>query len=165
MNDTTVMVISALLGTIAYTCTTILLIVALRRRREDLVTDVSFREMSEARSAQVMGLRMPWPLGRRRLEMMADRIEAVFASNKVSARIWGADTLDQSIDIIRFRFTSVSPVRPNSCLAEEIGLSLGAPGVSIEMDTDLLGWIVVPVLWDELAADTVLRLVPHEVTA
>lgn len=165
MNDTTVMVISALLGTSAFACTTILLIVARRHGRENLVLDVPFREMSEARSAQVMRLRMPWPLGRNRLDMMADRAEAVFASNKMAVRIWGADTLDSSIDMIRFRFTTALPARPGGMryIADDIALSLGAPGVSIEMDTECMGWIVVPVFWDELAADAVLRLVPHEV--
>ncbi len=61
--------------------------------------------------------------------------------------------------MIRFRFSS-SLFRTNAIgyLADEIALSSGAPGVSIdvgiEMDTALTGtgWIVVPVLWNEVTA-------------
>lgn len=168
MSDALSVMTAVLLGVAGFIPTLLVVIMAAKARpgapRDEHV------ELLESRPEQISALRMPWPVARRRLEMMADRTEAVFASNKVAARIWGAATLDRSVDMIRFRFSS-SLFRTDAMgyLADEIALSLGAPGVSIdvgiEMDTALTGWIVVPVLWNELAADAVLRLVPHEVIA
>lgn len=157
MNDANLVIITVLLGVAGFIPTLLVVIMAATARpgapRDEHV------ELLESRPEQISALPMPWPVVRKRLDMMADRIEAVFASNKVAAHIWGADMLDRSVDMIRFRFSS-SLFRTNAIgyLADEIALSLGAPGVSIdvgiEMDTALTGtgWIVVPVLWNEVTA-------------
>lgn len=146
--DLSVIIVIAL-GVSAFLPTFLLLAMARRAARDEpSVLDRPFVELLESQPA----LAMPWPVSRRRLEMIADRSEAVFASLKVVASVCGSDGIDRHIPAIRFRFTVTQPLSSASgrYFAEEIALSLGAPSVDIEMDTQKSGWICVPVAWDEL---------------
>ena len=67
---------------------------------------------------------------RRRLEMQADRIEAVLASHKVQGRVWGGTVTPR---FIRFQvMTSLdTKVTRVAGLSEEIALALGAPATRV----------------------------------
>ncbi|MEA3336037.1 MAG: DNA translocase FtsK [Chloroflexota bacterium] len=67
---------------------------------------------------------------RRRLEMQADRIEAVLASHKVPGRVWGGTITPR---FIRFQLTTSLGTRVNkvSQLSEEFALSLGVSSARI----------------------------------
>lgn len=67
---------------------------------------------------------------RRRLEMQADRIEAVLASHKVQGRVWGGAVTPR---FIRFQVITSLDTKVNRvvALSEEIALSLGVPATRI----------------------------------
>ncbi|MCB0248194.1 MAG: DNA translocase FtsK, partial [Anaerolineae bacterium] len=67
---------------------------------------------------------------RRRLEMQADRIEAVLASHKVQGRVWGGTVTPR---FIRFQVMTSLDTKVNrvSGLSEEIALSLGVPATRV----------------------------------
>lgn len=67
---------------------------------------------------------------RRRLEMQADRIEAVLASHKVQGRVWGGTVTPR---FIRFQVMTSLDTRVNrvASLSEEIALSLGVPATRV----------------------------------
>lgn len=67
---------------------------------------------------------------RRRLDMQADRIEAVLASHRVPGRVWGGQVTPR---FIRFQITTSLGTKVNkiSQLSEEIALSLGVPATRI----------------------------------
>jgi S-DNA-T family DNA segregation ATPase FtsK/SpoIIIE len=67
---------------------------------------------------------------RRRLEMQADRIEAVLASHRVPGRVWGGTITPR---FIRFQLTTSLGTKVNkvSQLSEEIALSLGVHSTRI----------------------------------
>lgn len=67
---------------------------------------------------------------RRRLEMQADRIEAVLASHKVAGRVWGGTVTPR---FIRFQVTTGmgTKVSKVSELAEELALSLGVASTRV----------------------------------
>lgn len=67
---------------------------------------------------------------RRRLEMQADRIEAVLASHKVPGRVWGGTVTPR---FIRFQVTTAlgTKVSRVSELSEEIALSLGVASARV----------------------------------
>lgn len=67
---------------------------------------------------------------RRRLEMQADRIEAVLASHKVQGRVWGGAVTPR---FIRFQVMTSLDTKVNrvSGLSEEIALSLGVPATRV----------------------------------
>lgn len=66
----------------------------------------------------------------RSMEHQADRIEAVLASHKISARVWGGVVLPR---FCRYQLTFTSGTRVDSVtrLAEEMALSLGVPAVRV----------------------------------
>ncbi len=67
---------------------------------------------------------------RRRLELQADRIEAVLASHKVAGRVWGGTVTPR---FIRFQVTTGfgTKVSKVSQLSEEIALSLGVASTRV----------------------------------
>ena len=71
---------------------------------------------------------MTTTLGHRRLEMQADRIEAVLASHKVAGRVWGGVVLPR---FVRYQMTTAMGTRVDQItrLEEEIALSLGVPSI------------------------------------
>lgn len=66
----------------------------------------------------------------RAMEHQADRIEAVLASHKISARVWGGVVLPR---FCRYQLTFSTGTRVDSVtrLAEEMALSLGVPAVRV----------------------------------
>ena len=68
---------------------------------------------------------MTAPIGRRRLEMTGDRIEAVCASHKVSAHVWGG-LMRRRGKVVFVVTTSPDPYDMRK-LQDEIALSLGVP--------------------------------------
>ncbi len=67
---------------------------------------------------------------RRRLEMQADRIEAVMASHRVPGRVWGGTVTPR---FVRFQLTTGLGVKVNKVaqLSEEIAMSLGVPSARV----------------------------------
>jgi S-DNA-T family DNA segregation ATPase FtsK/SpoIIIE len=67
---------------------------------------------------------------RRRLDMQADRIEAVLASHKVAGRVWGGTVTPR---FIRFQVTTGADTKVAKVtgLAEEIALSLGVASARV----------------------------------
>ena len=63
-------------------------------------------------------------IGRRRLEMTGDRIEAVCASHKVPAHVWGGWALRRGKVVF---VVSTNPPYDLRKLADDIALSLGVP--------------------------------------
>ncbi len=74
---------------------------------------------------------------RRRLDMQADRIEAVLASHKVAGRVWGGTVTPR---FIRFQVTTGldTKVSKVTSLAEEIALSLGVPAARVYRQDDTI---------------------------
>ena len=66
---------------------------------------------------------MTQPVGRRRLEMTGDRIEAVCASHKVAAHVWGGRVRRNRLTII----VTTDPPYDLRKLKDDICLSLGVP--------------------------------------
>lgn len=67
---------------------------------------------------------------RRRLEMRADRIEAVFASHKVHGRVWGG-TVSPSCERFQVMISPTTRVQNVQALSDEIALSLRVPAVRV----------------------------------
>lgn len=65
-------------------------------------------------------------IGRRRLEMTADRIEACCAGFKITARCWGGKTNGHSALFFLTVAEGNNPVQVLR-LGDELGLSLGVP--------------------------------------
>lgn len=97
-------------------------------------------------------------LGRRRLEMQADRIEAVLASHKVAGRVWGGTVTTR---FVRFQITTAMGIKVNKVedLSEEIALSLGVPSTRVYRENAVIQVEVpregpiAPVMLDHIMAD------------
>lgn len=94
---------------------------------------------------------------RHRLEMQADRIEAVMASHKVPGRVWGGTVLPR---FVRFQMTTTLGTKVDQVtrLDEEIALSLGVRSIrmwrhnaAIQVEVPREG-PVQPVLLDQILA-------------
>lgn len=89
--------------------------------------------------------------GRRRLEMMSDRIEACLAGAKINGQVWGGEITP---DALRFSLSSYMPLRFIIRISDEIALSLNVPVVQIEGDENAMsGWVVIPTQWREEVHD------------
>lgn len=65
-------------------------------------------------------------IGRRRLEMTADRIEAAFAAQKFTARVWAGTVTPHSVLFVATLGDAGARLNWRN-MAEEIGLALGCP--------------------------------------
>ena len=89
--------------------------------------------------------------GRRRLEMMSDRIEACLAGAMITGRVCGGEVTS---DALRFALSSSMPLRFVCRISDEIALALNVPMVEVEgAAEDRSGWIVIPVQWREEVHD------------